>query len=271
MSVPTKAQWADFWQNQTIWPTLGSSFHETAPLFGLFGFPTQNTNTAYKVNWTKGAVAGIVQTTAGAAQNASTDVAIVNEQFLVEHAVIGGQAADDIFTDVMGSGFEAARSLTEANEAIFRNWLRGVLGSGDGTDAAVWGFEDYITEAAGFGQTRSLDASTDTFSNDLLLSRIDSSITKLPKSGFNVCLTSENGYNALYRAIRNVGGTTPSDLAPDVFGFNGLLYRGTVFSWDQQLADDTASPANHSEFDFWNVGPSGVMPVSAQSGYFSLH
>lgn len=270
MSLPTKAQWSDYWMNQKIYPALGSLYHEVAPLFGMFGFPMLTEKTSYKVNWTTGATAKPVLTTAGAPQHASVAPAQVNETFIVEYAVLGGQSYDDIFTDVHGSGFEAAISTQEAIEAIYRNWINGLFSNGTGVNSVVWGFDDYISEAAGFGATRSLDASADTWTNDQLLKRIDSSITKLPNTGRHVCFTSENGYNALYTAIRNVGGTTPRDVAPEDFGFQGLTYRNCTFTWAEELASATASPVNHAEYDFFNIGPSGVMPVAPSSGLFRV-
>lgn len=258
MALPTMAQWTDAWAKLTVFPALGTLYAEQSHIFRAFGVPERIEKGQVKINWTDGATAGSVQTGAGAPQASGVAPAQVTATYTKDFAGIGSQAYTDIGVDLMGSGFEENLSIMQAMLAIYRQFVTQIVGSNDGTDYKLWGAANF------YGLAKVISAGMINTTGGLvatLIDQIDDALASLPSSGYNICLTDKQGYNALKKQIRALGGTTPDHTSLEDFGFETLTYDGCAFFHCSQMATTGTCPTTDSGFYFYNIGPEGVQVV----------
>ena len=147
MALPTMAQWTDAWAQVSVYPELGQLYADHAHIFRAMGIPDRVRKGVIRVNWTDGATADSVATTAGAPQG-TVAAAQVDDTFNLDFAAIGSQAYTDIGIDMMGAGFEDQLSISKAVSAIYDHWVEQVVGATDGNDYELWGAENFFAEAA---------------------------------------------------------------------------------------------------------------------------
>jgi hypothetical protein len=256
------AQWTDGWAQLTVYPALGQLYAEHAHIFRAFGIPGRINKGQVRVNWTSGATAGSVQTGAGAPQASAAAAAQVSDTFNLDFSAIGSQAYTDIGIEMMGGGFEDQLSMEKAMSAIYDNWVYQLIGANLGSDYNLWGCEHF------FAETRVSTAGMIDLAGgaaNVLLDYIDKGIASLPDSGYNVCLTSRDGYNAVKKAIRALGGTSLVHTAPAEYGFSYITYSGCLFMHTRHISNDlspTCASAPDTFFYFFNIGPDGCLTVA---------
>ena len=263
MALPTKAQWADNFNALTTMNNLGELLADQAHIMRAF-LPTIHPRSTVKVNWTDGAGAGQVAVGAGSAQSASAAPAQVNDTFTKEFAAYGSQAVNVFGTQMQTVGFEEELSQQSAMRSIYTKWVDNLIGSGTGTNNAMWGFENFITVAATAGSTMSLTSTT----ADAMLTSIDQAVTSLPPSGFNIALTDNEGYNEVKALIRALGGVASNEVKSEAFGSNVLEFSGVSFFNTERMTALGTSPSIDVQVDFFNIGPEGCQMIVPEGGPF---
>ncbi|KKM07994.1 hypothetical protein LCGC14_1728390, partial [marine sediment metagenome] len=159
---------------------------------------------------------------------------------------------------------QAQQSMDNAVAAVYREWLGQLVGTNDGeTYGQLWGLKDFLSVTQeGDSMTVSGSYSVGNFTSALLREDVGKMIAKLPQDGSpNLCITSADGYEAIYKAIEAHGGTTPLHTEQDKFGFSNLIYRNTIFFATDKVNSwaPVGSPEDvGTDFMFYNLGPNGV-------------
>lgn len=263
MALLTYAQGAQYFSRLNINSTFGMLYFDASPIFRMFPInvvpPGQ-----LRVNYTDGATAGTLGTGAGI-PNTSGAPAKVDDTETKVFAAIASQAQIDQPTKAQGNAtLQAQQSMDNAVAAIYREFVGELVGTYDGeTYGQLWGVKDYLSV------TQETDAMTvsgsyavGNFTSALLREDIGKMIAKLPQDGSpNLCLTSPDGYEAVYKAIEAHGGTTPQHTVQDTFGFSNLIYRNTIFFATDKVSSwaPDGSPGDiGTDYFFYNLGPNGV-------------
>ena len=259
MALPTYAQYAAEFAALRINPTWGELYFNHAPIFRMLPMEQRGAGRV-KVNYTDGATAASLGTGAGIPSTGAP--AQVNDTETKVYAAIASQASVDLPSLVQGDGGDANRSANAAVNALYREFVEQLLSTQNGeTFAQLWGVKDFL------GVTQETDSMTvsgsftgSSFTNTLLKKDIGKMISKLPQDGsMNVCITSADGYEAVYNAIEGAGGITPAMTAMDTFGFSNLVYRNTVFfATDKQTSFGFGGDLA-TDFWFFNTGPEGIV------------
>lgn len=252
MALPTKAEWSDNWNKLSNFNALGELLADQAHIFRAF-MPSRHDKSTIKINWTDGAGAGLVGITAGTPQSASAQPAQVDDTFTKEFSAFGSQAVIGFDSNLQTVGFEERHSQISAIRSIYTKWVDNLIGSGTGTNHAMWGFEDFITVAATAGSTMSAINTTAAE----ILDEIDIAVTALPATGENICLTDNNGYNAVKKRIRALGGVASSEVKSEAFGAEFLTFSGVTFFYTERMNALGTSPSIDSQFNFFNLGDEG--------------
>ena len=254
MAYPTKAQWDAAIEGLTVYPSLGRALMGQAPIVMALGVPRPVPLAGLRINWTDGATAASLGTSAGIPN--SGVAAQVDDTFTLGLGQIASQAYRSKATE---DGFQSARSSEAAVAQIYRTTVAQIVGSGDGTAFDMWGIQDFVANAP---------LQTDLVGGEAadILDVLDGVLTSLPKSGYNVCITGDAGYNCVKRALRAAaGGNTAAILAMQDFGFSTIHNDGVLFFNADQI---TADASNRMAFNFYNIGPEGCEMVSADGGLF---
>ncbi len=257
MALPSMAQWTDAWAQVTGWQALGQLYADHAHIYRALGIPERVRKGVIRVNWTDGATADSVATTAGAPQG-TVAAAQVDDTFNLDFSAIGSQAYTDIGIEMMGGGFEDQLSIQKAMSAIYDHWVEQLVGSTDGNDYELWGAENFFAEAAVIAASM-IDKTGGTAAN--LLDFVDIAISSLPGSGYNVCITDKQGYNLLKKRLRLLGGVDFQQTSAAEFGFEAMTYSGCAFFHSRHMATKATSPSGDSPFYFFNIGPEGCRSV----------
>ena len=252
MALPTKSEWSDNWNRLSNFNALGELLADQAHIFRAF-MPTPTEKATIKVNWTDGAGAGQVGITAGTPQSASAEPAQVDDTFTKEFSAYGSQAIIGYDSNLQTVGFEERHSQISAIRSIYTKWVDNLIASGTGTNHAMWGFETFITNAATAGSTMS---ETNVTSGEILDS-IDRAVTSLPAEGDNICLCDADGYNAIKKKIRALGGVASSEVKSLAFGAANLTFSGVTFFYTERMDGLGTSPTIDAQFDFFNLGSEG--------------
>jgi len=263
MALPTLAQWADEMSQLTVNPSLGTVYLNAAPIFRAFGLPIPVARGKLKINWTDGATAGSVATSAGATHSGAP--AQVNDAFTKDFAAIASQAYTDIGMQMGGAGFETNLSIQRAVSAIHDNWVAQIISTNDGDDYEMWGAASAVASAdTAIGSTTmavSGSYSHAEYDSDksLVLDAVEEATLLLPKGdgSHNVCICSDNFYKNVSREIRKVGGNTSDLVANADFGFNTLKFQGVLFFNSHNVPDANSA----STFYMYNVGANGCQLV----------
>jgi len=254
MAYPTKAQWDAAIESLTVYPSLGQALMGQAPIILALGVPAETPLAGLRVNWTDGATAASLGTTAGIPNSGAA--ATVDDSFSLGLAQIASQAYRSKATE---ADVQAGNSQSAAVAQIYRTWVSQLIGSGDGTAFDVWGIQDFVVNSPNQVDLVGGEAAD-------ILETIDDVMTNLPQSGYNVCITSPEGYNLVKRTLRTAaGGNTAGILAMQDFGFPTLQNDGCLFFRADQISVDAS---NRTPFNFFNMGPEGCQLVGASDGIF---
>jgi len=265
MASPTYAQWSAEFSRLNINPSLGMLYFNHAPIFrgllGPGGLPSVRPAGRLKVNYTDGATAASLAATANLPSSGAP--AFVDDTETKVYAAIASQAYTD-HAAIAQAGDEAGLSLEAAVAACYREFVGQVISTNDGeTYGQVWGAGDFVANVTQESDSMQISGSyAKTAHTDALLKRsIGNMIAKLPQDGsMHVCVTSPNGYEAVYSAIEGLGGTTPLMTPQEAFGFSNLMYRNTIFFVSDKVDQKTSTNGAQQSSDFWffNTGREGV-------------
>lgn len=254
MAYPTKAEWDASLEGLTVYPSLGQALLGQAPIVMALGVPRPVSLAGIRVNWTDGATAASLGTTAGIPN--SGVAAKVDDTFTLGLGQIASQAYRSKATE---DGFQSARSSEAAIAQIYRTTVSQLVGSGDGTAFDMWGIRDFVANSTGQEDLVGGLAAD-------ILELIDGVMTTLPSSGYTVCITGDAGYNLVKSALRTAaGGNTAQILAMQDFGFSTIQNDGVLFFHSSGI---TADASNRMAFNFYNMGPEGCEMVAANTGLF---
>lgn len=260
MALPTYAQAAAEWSRLNISPTFGMLFFDHSPIFRALGPAITVPAGRLKVNYTDGATAASLGTTAGIPSTGAP--AFVDDTETKVFGAIASQASIDLPTRTQGGGFEAGLSAERAVDALYREWVGQLISLQDGeTYGQMWGAGDFVANVTQEADNMTVSGSYDKadFTNTLLKRSVGKMLSKLPQDGSsNVCITSEEGYEAIYTALEGLGGTTPLMTPNDVFGFTNLTYRNTVFFASDKVDNGRVGADAFSDFWFFNNGIQGM-------------
>lgn len=262
MALPNMSQWRDPWNGITQTDGLGELYTEAAPIFNAFvssGLRLINPGNAVREKHTTGATVSVVATDAGASHTAAP---AQTTAFTKDMAGIVGQATVEVaFADEEA---ELAASLGSAIYAIYRGFVSGILGSGNGTDYAMWSIGSFVTTYTG-----QADNTGDTYVN--LLKALITAKAQLATGGTNICVTSTEAFSALKnRIIADLGGVGLVETRQ----IDVQLYGAEVFYFDNcyYFATDviSPSPSNTAAFNFFNIGPQGCRLWMNNTGQFRI-
>lgn len=256
MANPTKAQWADALNGFiNVGEVLGEAVQDHANIVRAFGLPSLTEIGIIRKNWTDGAVAVAVGTGAGNPGQGTPAQAVARSKQL-------GKYSAPIYDDsaINGGQNQKVSSLGAAVNAAQRLFFADLILSGSGNDNKAWGILNFIT----LSPNQLIEVQTPSGLD--LLKSIGKAERLLPKSGYHVCLTTTEGYNAVYDAIQDFGGTTPDQTSAADFGFSTLTFRGIIF-FDTEAVVETPSPG--TDYNFFNIGPEGC-EVFTVPGMFQI-
>jgi hypothetical protein len=218
------------------------------------GVPRPVALAGMRVNWTDGATAASLGTSAGIPNTGAA--AQVDDTFTLGMGQIASQAYRSKATD---DGFQSARSSESAVAQIYRTFVTQLIASGDGTAFDIWGIRDFVANSTGQQDLTGGPAAD-------ILEVIDGVMTSLPSSGYTVCITGDAGYNLVKSALRTAaGGNTANILAMQDFGFQTITSDGVLFFHTSGIVADAS---DRMAFNFYNIGPEGCELVAANSGLF---
>lgn len=266
VTLPTQATWGDDLSNLTQMPGIGLKYINSAPLWQLFGQPVQVGRGQLKFKWGGDATAASAAATAGTPYTTvAGSVATVNT---VDFAAIVGSAvkAYDCTVNTVDGGSAADQSSMDmALAAIYDQWVTQLVGSGDGTDHAIWGAGAAVTSAdTAIGSTTmhvsgSYTQAAYAADNSVIFDAIDAATVEMSygtgADGYFVCISDKTMFNKIKQQLRKTGGVSPADIAMENFGPNFLMYDGIIYTHHRSLVQ---THVNRSHAFLFKIGAGGV-------------
>lgn len=270
MALQTRANFAAYLSPLSIIPGIGEKYANDAHIMRAIGNTRIYQPGQLRVNWTNGVDGQVLDSAVAAGLTHTASPGKVDESFTVDFGVLVAQASSDVVANMVDSA-SAQKSVNMAVNGLYRAWLSNIVGSGDGTLDTMLGVNTIVAKttptALGMHFSGSSDYSRSAYSAANMLSNIDYMRTLLPPDGENIVVCDSAAFMAVKAAVRSsAGGLTASEIGFQDFGFNCLMYDGSLFFHTPSIATMVHAATGCAllnsrkvgHFYFFNNGPEGV-------------